>query len=538
MATQQRGVRIRRICTARTVTRSGSARNSRCLPARLREWPGSSPRCAMSRKRTERHRTSKQPPRGRPSMHRAATRTGDALRGSFCRPTRASLALSSVPLDRREALFSSGALLGIAINDRLALLVLRNHALLRHDLALLSELNVLADHRVVLLQHEAVRGVPTILPSHVGEPGARRRAELDDRTSATTASMPRASITLMPFADREVRGTLAHVRRKGMSRSGAPYDEKHQGKKDANVGFHMFGHGPSSHLAPPAGVRSAVARRALRALAMRWGGGRIETRVCEGGRSRSPVPSGQPGDVRSFPPISAHPNRNRLGSPGHVATGTSESLSSTCSAQLDHAERTVNGNRSEPSRPATRHGNPQHRRNSRRTYDIETPEVPHVSHRRPLARPETVLVPQSSSAIQKVSLRAVAEHCSTSQPELLRERSEYRPLRNVVVTDQLRRRARPRSVTTKATVRAERVARPGLAPPVHNVNDAIDHPRARFGTGATYRREVPELSGEPWSRARSRGEQQRRPVKTDSRCRKFGAVPATLDDSRDMVPVE
>src|SRR5690554_923259 len=85
--------------------------------------------------------------------------------------------------------------------------------------ALLAEFDVLADHRVVLLQHEAIGIVAAVLAGHIGEPGTRRGAHLDDRTdvltllghqifsprlmrSAATASMPRASITLMPLTDR------------------------------------------------------------------------------------------------------------------------------------------------------------------------------------------------------------------------------------------------------------------------------------------------------------------------------------------------
>src|SRR3954447_3145757 len=83
--------------------------------------------------------------------------------------------------------------------------------------ALLAEFDVLADHRVVLLQHESVGIVATVLARHVGVTGAGGGAELDDRAnvlllrhqifspramiSPTTASMPRASITLMPLAD-------------------------------------------------------------------------------------------------------------------------------------------------------------------------------------------------------------------------------------------------------------------------------------------------------------------------------------------------
>src|SRR5918994_904158 len=49
-------------------------------------------------------------------------------------------------------------------------------------LALLAEVNVLAHDGVVLLQHDAVGVVATVLGGHVGVTGARRGAELDDRT--------------------------------------------------------------------------------------------------------------------------------------------------------------------------------------------------------------------------------------------------------------------------------------------------------------------------------------------------------------------
>src|SRR5690242_3705709 len=90
-------------------------------------------------------------------------------------------------------------------------------------LPLLSEFDVLADDRVVLLEHDAVGVVATVLARHVRVAGAGGRPELDDgtdvlllrhqifspraRRSWTTASMPRASITLMPLADR-VRVTV------------------------------------------------------------------------------------------------------------------------------------------------------------------------------------------------------------------------------------------------------------------------------------------------------------------------------------------
>src|SRR6185312_14816124 len=49
-------------------------------------------------------------------------------------------------------------------------------------LALLSEFDVLADDRVVLLQDNAVRVVTTVLPGHVGEAGASGGLQLDDGT--------------------------------------------------------------------------------------------------------------------------------------------------------------------------------------------------------------------------------------------------------------------------------------------------------------------------------------------------------------------
>src|SRR5699024_10064752 len=59
--------------------------------------PGSSPRCAISRRRTREIPNFCRVPRGRPSMEsRLRTRTGEASRGSFCKPTRASSCCSSV----------------------------------------------------------------------------------------------------------------------------------------------------------------------------------------------------------------------------------------------------------------------------------------------------------------------------------------------------------------------------------------------------------------------------------------------------------
>jgi hypothetical protein len=73
--------------------------------------PGSSPRCAMSRKRTREMPNFVRTPRGRPSMtSRERTRTGDALRGSFCRPTRAASRSSSVDVGDTSAFFSSARL--------------------------------------------------------------------------------------------------------------------------------------------------------------------------------------------------------------------------------------------------------------------------------------------------------------------------------------------------------------------------------------------------------------------------------------------
>src|SRR5690606_5160883 len=84
--------------------------------------------------------------------------------------------------------------------------------------ALLSEFDVLADDRVVLLQHDAVGVVAAVLARDVRVARTRGRTQLDDRTdilrllrhqsftpfatrSFTTDSIPRASITLMPLAD-------------------------------------------------------------------------------------------------------------------------------------------------------------------------------------------------------------------------------------------------------------------------------------------------------------------------------------------------
>src|SRR5690606_16700212 len=62
-------------------------------PNRARDYqldfvmPGNSPRCAIARNRTREMPNLLRTPRGRPSIEsRERTRTGDALRGSFCRP--------------------------------------------------------------------------------------------------------------------------------------------------------------------------------------------------------------------------------------------------------------------------------------------------------------------------------------------------------------------------------------------------------------------------------------------------------------------
>jgi len=70
--------------------------------------PGSSPRCAMSRKRTRLMPNLLSTPRGRPSIESLLrTRTGDALRGSFCRPTRAASRSSSDSAGLMSAFLSS-----------------------------------------------------------------------------------------------------------------------------------------------------------------------------------------------------------------------------------------------------------------------------------------------------------------------------------------------------------------------------------------------------------------------------------------------
>src|SRR5690606_1499009 len=115
-----------------------------------------------------------------------------------------------------ERLLQLGTLRGVPGDDLAPLLVLGDLALLGHVLALLAEFDVLAHHRVVLLEHETVRVVATVLARHVGVPGAGGPTKLDDgadvlllghqifspraRRSLTTDSMPRASITLMPLA--------------------------------------------------------------------------------------------------------------------------------------------------------------------------------------------------------------------------------------------------------------------------------------------------------------------------------------------------
>src|SRR5690606_23088325 len=62
-----------------------------------------------------------------------------------------------------ECLLQLKAAGGVALDDDLALLVLCNLALLCHVLALLAEFDVLADHGVVLLEHDAVGVVATVL---------------------------------------------------------------------------------------------------------------------------------------------------------------------------------------------------------------------------------------------------------------------------------------------------------------------------------------------------------------------------------------
>src|SRR5699024_1707459 len=69
--------------------------------------PGSSPRCAISRRRTREIPNFCRVPRGRPSMEsRLRTRTGEASRGSFCKPTRASSCCSSVEFGSISCAFS------------------------------------------------------------------------------------------------------------------------------------------------------------------------------------------------------------------------------------------------------------------------------------------------------------------------------------------------------------------------------------------------------------------------------------------------
>src|SRR5690606_454652 len=117
-----------------------------------------------------------------------------------------------------QGLLQLGATLCVTLDDDLSLLIASDLALLSHGSTLLAEFDVLADDRVELLQHEAVRCVAAVLARHVGVSRAGSRTQLDDRTdvlsllghqsftpfairSFTTFSMPRASITLMPLAD-------------------------------------------------------------------------------------------------------------------------------------------------------------------------------------------------------------------------------------------------------------------------------------------------------------------------------------------------
>src|SRR5699024_5680384 len=78
----------------------------------------------------------------------------------------------------------SCAALCIAFNDDATLLVACDLGLLSHvRSALLSEIDVLADDGIVLLEHDAVRAVAAVLAGHVGVPGAGGRLELDDGTN-------------------------------------------------------------------------------------------------------------------------------------------------------------------------------------------------------------------------------------------------------------------------------------------------------------------------------------------------------------------
>ncbi len=70
--------------------------------------PGSSPLCAMLRKRTRETPNLVKTPRGRPSIaSRLRTRVGLAFLGSFCRPRRASSLCSSVELGSTKAFFKA-----------------------------------------------------------------------------------------------------------------------------------------------------------------------------------------------------------------------------------------------------------------------------------------------------------------------------------------------------------------------------------------------------------------------------------------------
>src|SRR3954447_2884877 len=145
--------------------------------------PGSSPRCAMSRKRTREMPNLLRFPRGRPSTaSRLRTRIGEASRGSFCRPTRAASRDSSVPFGSTRAFLSSRRLAAQRSTITLRCSFLAILDVLAMWLALLSEVDVLAHYGVVLLEHETVGVVTTVLAGHVGVPGACRRTELDDGT--------------------------------------------------------------------------------------------------------------------------------------------------------------------------------------------------------------------------------------------------------------------------------------------------------------------------------------------------------------------
>src|SRR5690606_5213118 len=112
-------------------------------------------------------------PRGRPSIwSRLRKRTGLASRGSFCKPTRASSRCSSLDLGSTSCFFSAARRSAYRATTSARCLLRAILLFLAICLSLLAEFYVLANHRIVLLQHEAVWIVAAILTGDIGVPGA------------------------------------------------------------------------------------------------------------------------------------------------------------------------------------------------------------------------------------------------------------------------------------------------------------------------------------------------------------------------------